>query len=90
MGHKRTEVNMNNAKKFNHAFDVAFEVANSDHENWEDCLVNEPEKVFAALFIRMSELFAEKEYLEAITGFDTYEHEEEAVEETSKYTKIEV
>ena len=66
---------------FNHAFDVAFSVSNSEYEDWENCLLYEKEKVFAALFERIVELFGKEEYLEAISGFDTYEELESEKED---------
>ena len=62
--------------KYNHAFDVAFQVSDSQYKDWEDCLKHEKQQVINALQRRIRELFEAKEYLEAISGFDTYEEEE--------------
>ena len=59
---------------FNHAFTVAFEVADSKHEDWLECLKGEKQKVINALLDRINVLLAhEDEYLAAIEGFDTHE-----------------
>ena len=60
-------------KKYNHAMDIAFSVPDSKYEDWYDCLKNEKQEVINALQKRIRELFTEQEYLEAISGFDTYE-----------------
>jgi hypothetical protein len=60
-------------KKYNHAMDIAFAVPNSEYEDWYDCLKNEKQMVINALQKRIRELFTEQEYMEAISGFDTYE-----------------
>ncbi len=67
---------MSNDKKYNHAFSVNFEVPDSSYENWDDCLLEEKDKVFASFFKRMVDLFKNGEYLEAMEGFDTYEQED--------------
>ena len=63
-------------KKYNHAMDVGFAVPNSKYEDWFDCLKNEKQMVINALQKRIRELFTKQEYLEAITGWDTYEEED--------------
>ena len=60
-------------KKYNHAMDITFAVPHSEYEDWLDCLKNEKQMVINALQKRIRELFTEQEYLEAISGFDTYE-----------------
>lgn len=67
-------------KTYDHAFDVAFSVHSSEHEKWEDCLEKEKEKVMDAIRERIDDLFKDGEYLEAITGFDTYEEEPKGAE----------
>ena len=67
---------MKEKKTYNHAFDVAFQVPDSQYKDWEDCLKHEKQQVINALQRRVRELFEAKEYLEAISGFDTYEEEE--------------
>ena len=66
---------MEKKKKFNHAFDVAFKVSKSDYEDWSDCLEKEKDKVVHAMWERLITLFQNNEYLEAISGFDTYEED---------------
>ena len=68
--------------KYNHAFDVAFSVPNSDYKDSYDCLEHEKQAVINALQKRVRELFESKEYLEAISGFDTYEEGEDLPEVT--------
>lgn len=60
-------------EKYNHAFDIAFSVPMSEYKDWEDCLKHEKEAVINALQRRVRELFESNEYMEAISGFDTYE-----------------
>ena len=71
---------MKNKKTFNHAFDIGFSVSGSKYEDWMDCLEKEKEMVVQALFERLVTVFSSKEYLEAISGFDTYE---ETIEDNS-------
>tara|TARA_B100000497_G_scaffold85844_1_gene95649 strand:+ start:552 stop:734 length:183 start_codon:yes stop_codon:yes gene_type:complete len=59
---------------FNHAMDLAFQVV-SEHEDWGDCLERDKELVKKALLERVESLFQGDEYLEAISGFDSYEVE---------------
>lgn len=67
---------------YNHAFDVAFAVAGSEYPDWEDCLKNEKHLVIAALLMRVRHLIENNsEFLESISGFDTYE-ESKTDEET--------
>lgn len=62
--------------KFNHAFTLAFEVPNSDYEDWLECLTHEKEKVVNGLMERINVLLADRsEYMEAIEGFDTHEEQ---------------
>ena len=58
--------------------DIAFAVPNSEYEDWFDCLKNEKQMVINALQKRIRELFVESEYLEAISGFDTYDEDFDA------------
>jgi hypothetical protein len=59
---------------YNHAFTVAFAVPNCTDADWEDTLKNEPKKVLVALTRRLGELMNDnREFLEALEGFDTYE-----------------
>ncbi len=64
-------------KTYNHALDLAFEVSGSEYEDWYECLKHEPMKVLEALIKRAENIFnsPSQEYLEAITGFDTYEEQ---------------
>jgi hypothetical protein len=73
-----------NMKTYNHAFDLAWAVLDSQYEDGYDCLEHEKEKVFAALLKRVQELMDgryPREYLEAIGHFDTYQ-EETSTDET--------
>jgi hypothetical protein len=60
--------------KFNHAMDLAFEVV-TEYDDWYRCLQNEPDKVKQAILDRVERLFEGREYLEAISSFDSYEVE---------------
>lgn len=61
-------------KKFSHAFTVSFEVNESKHEDWLECMKNEKQKVINCLLDRVAFLMAnESEFMEAIEGFDTHE-----------------
>ena len=61
------------ARKFNHAFDVAFEVV-SEHENWRDIPTQE---VIAGLEKRLAYLKAHpNEVHEACDGYDVFEIKE--------------
>lgn len=64
---------MKEKKTYNHAFDMAFAVPNSEYEDWYDCLKHEKQAVINALQKRVREVFEAGEYLEAIGGIDTYE-----------------
>ena len=64
-------------KKYNHAFDLGFAVVNSEHSDWYEWLKHEKQAVLNALQKRTREIFSEGEYLEALSGFDTYEEESE-------------
>ena len=66
-------------KHWNHAFDLAFAVPGSTHEDWWACLEDPAEKaeIRDALHERIDDLFGpDNEYREALTGFDTYEEED--------------
>jgi hypothetical protein len=65
-------------KRYNHAFDLAFAVPQSQYEDWFDCLKNEKGMVINALQKRIRELFENNEYLEAMSGFDTYDEDFDA------------
>tara|TARA_B100000287_G_scaffold326019_1_gene310269 strand:+ start:276 stop:512 length:237 start_codon:yes stop_codon:yes gene_type:complete len=67
---------MKEKKTYNHAFDMAFAVPNSQYEDWYDCLKHEKQAVINALQKRVREVFEAGEYLEAIGGVDTYEEGE--------------
>ena len=63
---------------FNHAFDIAWQVPESEYEDGYDCLEHEKERVFSALLKRVQDLMGgryPREYMEAIGHFDTYEEE---------------
>ena len=68
---------MKEKKTYNHAFDMAFAVPNSQYEDWYDCLKHEKQAVINALQRRVREVFEAGEYLEAIGGIDTYEEGED-------------
>jgi hypothetical protein len=78
---------MKEEKRYNHAFDVAFQVPDSKYEDWYDCLKHEKQEVINALQRRIRELFEAKEYLEAISGFDTYDEEIPEADNSGKATK---
>lgn len=60
--------------KFNHAFTFAFEVPQSNHEDWLECLQHEKEKVINGIMERINVLLTDEgEYFQAIEGFDTHE-----------------
>jgi hypothetical protein len=60
--------------KWNHAFSLGFAVPDSQYEDWEGCLKHEKDKVVAGLLSRLKELVMDdREFLEALEGFDTYE-----------------
>jgi len=62
-------------KFYNHAFDLAFCVTGSYHEDGWDCLMDPKEKgkVKAALMKRVYDMFNQtNEYREAMDCFDTY------------------
>lgn len=63
---------------FNHAFDVAFAVPGCEYEDWADVLEHEKDKVLAALRERVAFLESnEAEFREAISGFDSFEEEQD-------------
>lgn len=64
-------------KTYNHAFDLAFEVAGSEEEDSYECLKNETEKVIAALKKRVSNIVNRdrSEHLEVFGCIDTFEEE---------------
>ena len=64
---------MKEKKTYNHAMDIAFAVPNSQYEDWYDCLRYEKQAVINALQRRVREVFEAGEYLEAMSGIDTYE-----------------
>ena len=64
---------MKEKKTYNHAFDIAFSVSDSEYEDWFDCLKHEKGAVINALQRRVREVFESGEHLEAISGFDSYE-----------------
>ena len=66
---------MKEKKTYNHAFDIAFAVPNSQYEDWYDCLKHEKQAVINALQKRVREVFEANEYMEAMSGIDTYEEE---------------
>ena len=63
---------MKEKKTYNHAFDIAFAVPNSQYEDWYDCLKHEKQAVINALQKRVREVFEADEYMEAMSGVDTY------------------
>ena len=82
---------MSNKKTYNHAFDIGWELPNSEYEDAYDALLHEREKVFAALLKRIQDLRSgqyPREYLEAIGHFDTFEEDAGATAEdtTTKET----
>ncbi len=68
---------MKEKKTYNHAFDMAFAVPNSQYEDWYDCLRYEKQAVINALQRRIREVFEADEYMEAMSGIDTYEEGED-------------
>lgn len=60
---------------FNHAFDMAVQVE-SEYDDFYRVLQNEPEKVKQAILDRVESMFKDREYLEALSSFDSYEVEE--------------
>ena len=64
---------MKEKKTYNHAFDMAFAVPDSQYEDWYDCLKYEKQAVINALQKRVREVFEANEYMEAMSGVDTYE-----------------
>lgn len=77
---------MKEKKTYNHAFDIAFAVPNSQYEDWYDCLKHEKQAVINALQKRVREVFEADEYMEAMSGIDTYE--EEDITESSDGVKV--
>jgi len=65
-------------KRYNHAFDIAFAVPMSKYEDWYDCLKYEKQAVINALQKRIREVFEAGEYLEAMSGIDTYDEDFDA------------
>ena len=65
-------------KRYNHAFDIAFAVPMSKYEDWFDCLKYEKQAVINALQKRVREVFEAGEYLEAMSGIDTYDEDFDA------------
>jgi hypothetical protein len=65
-------------KRYNHAFDIAFAVPMSKYEDWYDCLKHEKGAVINALQKRIREVFETDEYLEAMSGIDTYDEDFDA------------
>ena len=79
-------------KTYNHAFDLAFAVPDSNFEDPNECLDNEMEKVTRSFLARVGNLFEERQWLnpatnetqtfmecnEAFGGYDTYENEGES------------
>jgi len=59
--------------KYNHAFDVAFALE-SDKEDWGEVSALELKR---ALLERIDQIDTDGEWLEACSGFDSYEVEEE-------------
>ena len=59
---------------FNHAFDMAVQVE-SEYDDFYRVLQNEPEKVKQAILDRVKSMFKDREYLEALSSFDSYEVE---------------
>lgn len=69
--------------KYNHAFDVAFEVV-SEHENWRDIPIKD---VLAGLEKRLETLKAnEAEAHDACSGYDVFEVEESESNNQDKET----
>ena len=73
----KPDLKIYNPKTYNHAFDLAFEVAGSAYEDGYECLENEKELVMEALYRRVDNIFREhcdfpNEYLDAFGSFDTY------------------
>ena len=73
----KSDLKIYNPKTYNHAFDLAFEVAGSAYEDGYECLENEKELVMEALYKRLDNIFRERcdfpnEYLEAMGCFATY------------------
>ena len=69
---------MSDKRTYNHAFDIAWELPNSEYEDAHEALLHEREKVFAALLKRIQALMSgryPREYLEAIGHFDTFEED---------------
>ena len=80
----------NKPQTYNHAFELAFSVPDSEFPDGEDCLKYEGEKIKRSFFARGGDMFhpykwrnpetgqAEScaEYLEAMGCYDTYENEE--------------
>jgi hypothetical protein len=63
---------------YNHAFDLSFEVPHSPHEDGYECLVEEKQKVRAALLRRVYSMFGDSnEYLEAMGCFDSFCEDED-------------
>ena len=69
---------MKEKKTYNHAMDIAFAVPNSQYEDWYDCLRYEKQAVINALQKRVREVFEAGEYLEAMSGIDTYDEDFDA------------
>ena len=65
-------------KRYNHAFDIAFAVPMSKYEDWYDCLKHEKGAVINALQKRVREVFENGEYLEAMSGIDSYDEDFDA------------
>jgi len=61
--------------KWNHAYDLAFSVE-LDQEDWLDGLKMNKKLIRQALLKRVEDLFKTEDYLEGITGFDSYEVED--------------
>jgi hypothetical protein len=58
---------------YNHAFNLAFEVPHSPHEDGYECLEKEKQKVRAALLKRVYSIFGDSnEYLEAMGCIDSF------------------
>ena len=64
---------MKEKKTYNHAFDIAFAVPNSQYEDWYDCLKHEKQAVINALQKRIRDVFTDTEYIDAIGCIDTVE-----------------
>jgi len=59
---------------YNHAYSLGVAVADSQYENPDDCLRNEPMLVIKALLLRISQMTTDhQEMMEGLEPFDTYE-----------------